>query len=48
MDQRLTNWEIYKKTLTFSLKRFVFNLVMLIIIIAYFILENHSIIISSI
>lgn len=34
MEQRLTNGEIYKKTLTFSLKRFVFNLVMLIIIIA--------------
>ena len=34
MEQRLTNGEIYKKTLTFSLRRFVFNLVMLIIIIA--------------
>ena len=34
MEPRLSNGEIYKKTLTFSLKRFVFNLVMLIVILA--------------
>ncbi|MBR5337452.1 MAG: hypothetical protein IK152_05660 [Lachnospiraceae bacterium] len=34
MEPKLSNGEIYKKTLTFSLKRFVFNLIMFIVIVA--------------